>query len=67
MPSALHPWPDERIRRLFDLWPDPTKTIIGIARELGVSAESVKRRANYLALHRRPDLQSVRVANDSNV
>ena len=35
MPKALRVWPAERIHRLVTLWPDPTKTIADIARELG--------------------------------
>jgi hypothetical protein len=36
------------------LWPDLTRSIPTIARELGVSREAVIRRADYLALHGRP-------------
>jgi hypothetical protein len=54
MSRGLHTWPLERSRRLAQLWPDPTKSIPAIARELGVSREAVIRRADYLALHGRP-------------
>jgi hypothetical protein len=54
MSRGLHTWPPERARRLAKLWPDLTKSIPAIARELGVSREAVIRRADYLALHRRP-------------
>ncbi len=54
MSRGLHTWPPERSRRLAVLWPDLTKSIPVIARELGVSREAVIRRADYLALHGRP-------------
>jgi hypothetical protein len=50
MPKALRAWPTERIHRLVTLWPDPTKTIADIARELGVDRSTVVLRAEYLAL-----------------
>ena len=43
-------WPDERTRRLAELWPDPTYTIKAIARELGTDHATVRRRAKYLGL-----------------
>ena len=54
MARGLHAWPPERARRLVELWPDLTKSIPVIARELGVSKEAVVRRADYLALRGRP-------------
>lgn len=54
MARGLHRWPPERARRLVELWPDLTKSIPAIARELGVSKEAVIRRADYLALRGRP-------------
>jgi hypothetical protein len=54
MSRGLHTWPPERARRLAELWPDLTKSIPAIARELGVSREAVIRRADYLALNGRP-------------
>lgn len=54
MSRGLHTWPPERARRLAELWPDLTKSIPAIARELGVSREAVIRRADYFALHGRP-------------
>jgi hypothetical protein len=54
MSRGLHTWPPERARRLTELWPDLTKSIPAIARELGVSREAVIRRADYFALHGRP-------------
>jgi hypothetical protein len=54
MSRGLHAWPLERSRRLAQLWPDLTKSIPAIARDLGVSREAVIRRADYLALHGRP-------------
>jgi hypothetical protein len=53
MSRGLHTWPPERSRRLAELWPDLTKSIPAIARELGVSREAVIRRADYLALNGR--------------
>jgi hypothetical protein len=47
-------WSDERLRRLAELWPDPTYSIVAIARELGTNREAVKRRAKYLDLQGRP-------------
>jgi hypothetical protein len=54
MSRGLHSWPPERARRLAELWPDRTKSIPAIAKELGVSREAVIRRADYLALQGRP-------------
>jgi hypothetical protein len=45
-------WPDGRLRRLAELWPDPTRPIRAIARELGVSIGD--RRAKKLGLRGRP-------------
>src|SRR3954452_13366519 len=36
MPKGLRAWRPEQTHRLVKLWPDPTKTIAAIARELGV-------------------------------
>jgi hypothetical protein len=47
-------WPDERLRRLAELWPDPTWTIRAIAHELGVSHDAVCWRAKELGLQGRP-------------
>jgi hypothetical protein len=47
-------WPDGRLRRLAELWPDPTWTIRAIALELGVSIFVVHRRAKELGLQGRP-------------
>ena len=47
-------WPDWRLRRLAELWPDPTWTIRAIALELGVSIFVVQRRAKELRLQGRP-------------
>jgi hypothetical protein len=54
MHKGLRKWPAERIHRLVELWPDLTKTIPAIARELGVSRSTVILRAEYLALSGRP-------------
>jgi DNA-binding MarR family transcriptional regulator len=50
MPYKLQEWPDERLRHLTELWPDPRYSINAIARELGTDPGSVKRRAKFLAL-----------------
>ena len=47
-------WPEGRLRRLAELWPDPTWTIQAMARELGVGNEAVRRRAKALRLQGRP-------------
>ena len=47
-------WPAEQLRRLVELWPDPTKTVSAIARELGMNRPAVILRAAYLALPARP-------------
>jgi hypothetical protein len=47
-------WPDERLRRLAELWPDPTWTIQAIALELGVHHGAVRWRAKALRLQGRP-------------
>jgi transposase-like protein len=49
----LRKWPAERLIRLVRLWNDPTLSLEGIARDLGVCVETVKRRAAYLALRSR--------------
>jgi hypothetical protein len=54
MSKSPRHWPPDRIRRLVELWPDLSKTIPGMARELGVSRSAVKLRAEYLALSGRP-------------
>jgi hypothetical protein len=50
----LKEWPAERLRRLAELWPDPTWTIQAMARELGVDDDAVLRRAKELGLQGRP-------------
>jgi hypothetical protein len=50
----LEEWPEGRLRRLAELWPDPTWTIQAMARELGVDDEAVRRRAKELRLQGRP-------------
>jgi hypothetical protein len=47
-------WPDGRLRRLAELWPDPTWTVRAIARELGVDIDAVQWRAKKLGLQGRP-------------
>ncbi len=54
MHHGLRKWPTERIHRLVELWPDLTRTVTAIARELGVSRSAVILRAEYLALSGRP-------------
>jgi hypothetical protein len=54
VPRSLQEWPEERLRRLAELWPDPTWTIHAMARELGVNDEAVLRRAKELRLQGRP-------------
>jgi predicted DNA-binding ribbon-helix-helix protein len=41
LPRGLREWPAERLRRLAELWDDPTRTISAIARELGVQRSTV--------------------------
>jgi hypothetical protein len=52
MPRKLH-WSEERLRRLTELWPDPTWTITAIGRELGMTPQPVIRRAKELGLEGR--------------
>jgi hypothetical protein len=47
--QQLRKWPDERLRRLTELWPDPRYSVLAIAREL----EAVRRRTKFLALEGR--------------
>jgi hypothetical protein len=54
MPFKPEEWPEGRLRRLIELWPDPTWTIRAIALELGVSIFVVQRRAKELGLRGRP-------------
>jgi hypothetical protein len=54
MTFKLEEWPEERLRRLAELWPDPTWTIHAMARELGVNDKAVLRRAKELGLQGRP-------------
>jgi predicted DNA-binding ribbon-helix-helix protein len=53
-PRDMEKWPAERIRRLTELWLDPTKTVAAIAREFGVHRATVILRAAYLGLPGRP-------------
>jgi hypothetical protein len=55
LPPRGPEWPAEQLRRLVELWPDPTKTVSAIARELGKSRPAVILQAAYLALPARPD------------
>jgi hypothetical protein len=50
MPVPLREWPDERLHRLAEPWPDPRFSMNAIARELGTDPVTVKRRARFLAL-----------------
>jgi hypothetical protein len=50
----LKEWPAGRLRRLAELWPDPTWTIQAMGRELGVDDDAVLRRAKELGLQGRP-------------
>jgi hypothetical protein len=50
MTIILRKWPDERLRRLTEMWPDPRFSVNAIARELGSTPVTVKRRAKFLAL-----------------
>jgi hypothetical protein len=54
MTFKLEEWPEGRLRRLAELWPDPTWTIQAMTRELGVSQEALLRRAKELVLQGRP-------------
>jgi hypothetical protein len=54
MPNQVLDWPGERLRRLAELWPDPTKTVCAIGRELGVGEEAVRRRAKDLGFKEDP-------------
>jgi hypothetical protein len=54
MTFKLEEWPEGRLRRLAELWPDPTWTIQAMARELGVGNETVRRRAKEFRLRGRP-------------
>jgi hypothetical protein len=54
MTFTLEEWPAERLRRLAELWPDPTWTMQAMARELGVGEPAVRRRAKELGLQGRP-------------
>jgi hypothetical protein len=50
MTFTLEEWPEGRLRRLAELWPDPTWTMQAMARELGVGREALLRRAKELSL-----------------
>jgi hypothetical protein len=54
MPFKSEEWPEGRLRRLAELWPDPTWTVRAIARELGVDMDAVHWRAKKLGLQGRP-------------
>jgi hypothetical protein len=54
MRRTFHEWPEDRLRRLTELWADPSKSIIAIARELGTNWAAVRRRAKLLGLPGRP-------------
>jgi hypothetical protein len=64
MPFKLDEWSDQQLRRLIELWPDPTWTILAMARELGVGHESVTRRAKELGLQGRPRTAGDRWPNE---
>ena len=49
-----HQMPAEQIRRLIELWLDPTKAVAAIGREFGLHSSTVIRRAAYLGLPERP-------------
>jgi hypothetical protein len=53
MANRPQEWPEERLLRLAELWPDPTWTVRSIGRELGVHVDAVKRRAKKLGLGNR--------------
>jgi predicted DNA-binding ribbon-helix-helix protein len=53
-PHDMEKWPAEQIRRLTELWLDPTITLAAIAREFGVHRSNVILRAAYLGLPGRP-------------
>jgi hypothetical protein len=46
-------WSEDQLRRLAELWSDPTLTFAAIARELGVGVDSVHRLAKTLGLEGR--------------
>jgi transposase-like protein len=50
MTIILREWPDERLRRVAELWPNPRYNVNAIARELGSNPVTVKRRAKFFAL-----------------
>jgi hypothetical protein len=50
MTAAYQEWPEDRIRRLFILWADPTVSVMAITRELGVHKDTVARRARLFGL-----------------
>jgi hypothetical protein len=54
MTFKLKEWPDGRLRRLAELWPDPTWAIQAMGRELSVDDDAVLRRAKELGLQGRP-------------
>jgi hypothetical protein len=54
MPKELNKWPDERLHRLALLWPDTSKSVQAIAKELATNGPAVKRRAKHLGLQGRP-------------
>jgi hypothetical protein len=54
MTFKLEEWSDERLRRLAELWPDPTWSVRAVARELGVSITAAQRQAKQLGLQGRP-------------
>lgn len=43
-------WTEDQLRRLAELWSDPTQTIASIARELGVGIDPARLRAKKLGL-----------------
>jgi hypothetical protein len=53
-------WSEERLRRLAELWPDPTWTTAAIARELGVGLDPMLLRAKKLGLEGRTVADSQR-------
>ena len=57
-------WPAERVRQLEQLWADPTQTVSGIARALGVSRPTVLWRAKLLGLKGRPTDRAGRWPNE---
>jgi hypothetical protein len=46
-------WTEDRLRRLAELWSDPTLTFAAIARELGVGVDQVRLRSKKLGLEGR--------------